>query len=103
MTITEIKENESIRLSLEGSIDRNSSSDFMNSVTGAFKKTKALVIDMEKVTYISSAGLRVFVIGQKTASNKGGSFSIINVSDNVFEVFHSTGFDRAFDIRKLNR
>jgi anti-sigma B factor antagonist len=41
--------------------------------------------------YISSAGLRVLLRGQRMMSEKGGMV-ITNVKDTVMEVFEMTGF-----------
>ena len=46
---------------------------------------------MQKLTYISSAGLRVLLSSQKTM-NKQGSMVICNVSPEVKEIFDVTGF-----------
>lgn len=94
MTIEEIREGDVLRLSVDGNIDVHSSDEFTNAVIRSFQKTNSLVIDMEKVPYVSSAGLRAFMLGQKTASSKGAGFSLINVRDEVKTVFHTTGFDK---------
>ena len=98
LKIEKIEEGNSIRLAADGSIDRLSSEDFMSNVLSCFLKSNTIVIDMKRVTYLSSAGLRVFAIGQKTANSKGGSLSLINVSDTVFDVLKATGFDRVMEI-----
>lgn len=94
MTIEEIREGDVLRLSVDGNIDVHSSDEFTNTVIRSFQKTNSLVIDMEKVPYVSSAGLRAFMLGQKTAGSKGAGFSLINVRDEVKTVFHTTGFDK---------
>ena len=52
-----------------------------------------------KLEYISSAGLRQVIAAYKKMQNKDG-FKIINVSDEVFDVFSLTGFDQKIDIEK---
>lgn len=59
----------------------------------------SLVFDFAKLEYISSAGLRQVVSAYKKMSCKGG-FKIINVSDEVFDVFKLTGFDQKINIEK---
>lgn len=49
-----------------------------------------LVLDMNSVEYISSAGLRVLLCAQKNA--KDGAMKLINVPKDVMEVFEMTGF-----------
>ena len=59
----------------------------------------SLVFDFAKLEYISSAGLRQVIAAEKKMQNKDG-FKIINVSDEVFDVFSLTGFDQKIDIEK---
>ena len=51
----------------------------------------ALVLDMNALEYISSAGLRVILTAQKKMQ-KIGSMKLIGVSEAVMEVFEMTGF-----------
>ena len=50
-----------------------------------------LVMDFEKLEYISSAGLRVLLSCQKIMS-KQGSMKVVHVSDLIKEIFEVTGF-----------
>lgn len=54
-------------------------------------ETKNLVLDIKGVEYISSAGLRVLLSAQKKMQ-KIGSMKVINVCEEVMEVFEMTGF-----------
>jgi anti-sigma B factor antagonist len=56
------------------------------------------VVDCEKLDYVSSAGLRVLLAGQKIASGAEHSLTLVNVSDDVREVFDITGFSRILTI-----
>lgn len=56
-----------------------------------------MVIDMAKLEYISSAGLRV-ILGAHKKMSKIGSLKLINVCDEVMEVFEMTGFTDILDI-----
>ena len=57
-----------------------------------FQKGNKLVLDFSQVAYVSSAGLRALLIGQKTANSKGGSMTLIHVPDAVNQVFQMSGF-----------
>ena len=63
------------------------------------KQHLSSVFDFAKLEYISSAGLRQVVSAYKKMSCKDG-FKIINVSDEVFDVFKLTGFDQKINIEK---
>ncbi len=98
MTIEEIKTDDGLTLAVNGKIDTRTSDEFANVIIHSFQKTNALTVDMSEVTYLSSAGLRAFMLGQKTASSKGASFKLINVQNEVKEIFHLTGFEKILNI-----
>ena len=82
-----------IRLIVEGRIDTNTSAQFQQAILNSFQKKDHIVVDLLNVPLVSSAGLRALLIGQKTATSKGGSMKIVNVSDVVKEVLEMSGFD----------
>ena len=56
-----------------------------------------LVLDFEKLEYISSAGLRVLLLLSKIMK-KQGTMKIKNVNEMINEVFTITGFSNILDI-----
>ncbi len=50
-----------------------------------------LTLDLEKLEYISSAGLRVLLAAQKTMSRQG-EMKLVNVNEIIMEIFEITGF-----------
>ena len=59
--------------------------------------TRNLILDMKSLEYISSAGLRV-LLGAQKKMQKIGSMKVINVCEEVMEVFEMTGFADIFEI-----
>ena len=53
--------------------------------------TRNLILDMKSLEYISSAGLRV-LLGAQKKMQKIGSMKVVNVCEEVMEVFEMTGF-----------
>ena len=53
--------------------------------------TRNLILDMKSLEYISSAGLRV-LLGAQKKMQKIGSMKVVNVCEEVMEVFEKTGF-----------
>lgn len=91
MTI-EIKRNaEETTIELAGRLDTTTAPALDKTISDDIGDTKKLVIDVKKVEYISSAGLRVFLAAQKKMQ-KIGSMKVINVCEEVMEVFEMTGF-----------
>ena len=92
MTIDKKLENGSLTLALEGRLDTSTSPRLQDVLVPAFDEAKEVTLDFAKLAYISSAGLRVILMGQKTAQAKEASMKIRNVSDEIMEVFEMTGF-----------
>lgn len=64
-------------------------SDFM----AQFEKgERKIVLDLEHLSYISSAGLRLFLLLAKKLKQANGALVICNVQSNVLEVLEITGF-----------
>ena len=99
MTIDESRSDDKLQLNLHGKIDAVSSPELQNEVLKAFQKCQNVILNFADVPYISSAGLRALLIGQKTAGSKGGKFLIINASDAVVEVFRVTGLQKVLTIQ----
>lgn len=99
MTITKTMEQDRAVLFVEGWLDTQSSPELGREI-GALPDIKELVLDFEKLEYISSAGLREVVSAYKKMKNRDGSFSVIHVSSEVMDVFRLTGFDKKLDIRE---
>lgn len=79
-----------ITIAITGRIDTTTAPDFEAEINKIADVTE-LVIDFEGVEYISSAGLRVVLKAQKLM-NSLGNMKLINVSDDVLDVFDITGF-----------
>ena len=65
----------------------------------SLSKCRNLVIDFEKVTYMSSAGVRALVLGLKTAESKGGSLTVLSPQPQVKEVFKYSGLEKIMEIK----
>ena len=92
MNINKKQEGETIIFSLDGRLDTATSPKLQETLIPAFDETGNIVLDFEKLAYISSAGLRVLLMGQKTATTKNAKLVIKNVSEDIMEVFEMTGF-----------
>lgn len=67
MTIKVTKNGTSAVLAVEGRIDTNTSPELQSEILKAFQIAKTVILDFASVHYISSAGLRTLLIGQKAA------------------------------------
>lgn len=92
MQITEVRENDIITISVEGRVDTNTSPQLQDAILKSFQKVNQVILNFEKCTYVSSAGLRALLIGQKTANSKKGVMKLINVPDILMSVLQMSGF-----------
>jgi len=91
MTIQQTLEGGRLTLALEGRLDTITAPQLEEVVRGGLEQVTELVLDMEKLEYISSAGLRVLLSAQKLM-NRQGSMKLLHVCPEVLEVFELTGF-----------
>lgn len=91
-------EGDVVRYAIAGRVDSNTAPILDEELKKGIENVTNLVIDLEKLEYTSSAGLRVFLATYKTMS-KQGSLVFINVSDAVKEIFDLTGMSDFFTIK----
>lgn len=90
-------ENGNLKYSLSGRLDTKTAPDFETELKSGLAEAESLVIDMQGLEYISSAGLRVVLFAKKQM--KGKEMVIENVNDSIMEIFDMTGFADILDIR----
>ena len=59
---------------------------------------QALVMDCSELEYISSAGLRFLMQLKRASEAKGGKIRIINMNEDVAEIFRMSGFHNIFSL-----
>ena len=91
MTI-EIKKNaaETV-IRIAGRLDTITAPALDKAINEDIGETRNLIVDMKSLEYISSAGLRV-LLGAQKKMQKIGSMKVVNVCEEVMEVFEMTGF-----------
>ena len=91
MTI-EIKKNPAeVVLQISGRLDTLTAPSLDKTINEDIGDAPNLILDMKSLEYISSAGLRV-LLGAQKKMQKIGSMKVINVCEEVMEVFEMTGF-----------
>ena len=91
MTINQNREGNQLIISLEGRLDTATAPELEAVIDTALTGVETLVMDLEQLEYVSSAGLRVFLKMQKLM-NTQGTMKIIHVNETIMEVFDITGF-----------
>ena len=91
MTIEIKKNNPETIIEIVGRLDTITAPALDKTINEDIGDAKNLVLDVKGMEYISSAGLRVLLAAQKKMQ-KIGSMKVINVCEEVMEVFEMTGF-----------
>lgn len=88
-------------LSPEGRLDHANSEDFRNGLGPFIDRCKTngerMVLDLAGVDYISSAGLRCFMLAEKQAKAQGGTIVVAAMQPVVKEIFEISRFTLVFE------
>ena len=91
LNITKKTENNTAVFALEGRLDTTTAPQLEKEISEIINGLAELTLDLEKLEYISSAGLRVLLSTQKKM-NVQGALKISHVGETVMEIFEVTGF-----------
>ena len=91
MTIEIKKNNQETIIEIAGRLDTTTAPVLEKTINEDIGDAKNLVLDVNGLEYISSAGLRV-LLGAQKKMQKIGSMKVVNVCAEVMEVFEMTGF-----------
>ncbi len=91
MTINPERKNETLTLHIEGRLDTITSPELEKVINELPSEISVLILDLSKLTYVSSAGLRVLLVAQKKM-NHMGSMKLTGVCADVMDVLEMTGF-----------
>ncbi|MBU3694918.1 MAG: STAS domain-containing protein [Rhodocyclaceae bacterium] len=82
-----------------GRLDFTAAEPFQKELESAISASdKGVVVDLAPLEYVSSAGLRAFLVGAKAAKARGVGFAVCNLRPEVQEVFDLTGFGRVVSL-----
>ena len=87
INVTEKKDNVYM-VGLNGSLDSDTSKDLEQKLKDIIKEeTKAVILDMEGLEYISSAGIGVVMWAKNTLEDQYASFAMINLQPKIKKIF----------------
>jgi len=95
-----IKKREDGKMVIKGRIDSNNAQIFEEEMFKVCPQDEEIHIDASELTYISSAGLRVFMKLKKMTHKE---IYIENVSNEIYDIFEVTGFTDIFKVQKRLR
>ena len=84
----------------DGRLDTVAAQQIEETVTPLLEHAdRTIILDCEKMPFISSSGLRIFLKIRKEVAAKGGQMFLRNVNDDVMQVFKMTKLDGVFEIQ----
>ncbi|MBQ3270421.1 MAG: STAS domain-containing protein [Clostridia bacterium] len=97
INVTRKQEGAKLTLFVEGKLGVSSAPTLKNELVD-LSGIKELVMDLEKVSYVASAGFRVFIEAYRKMEDNNGTFRIVNVTPENMEVFRYTGLADVMDV-----
>ena len=98
----ELKEERNSRctvVGIRGRLDTTTYGDLEKRFRDLFDEgERQVLVDCSDMDYISSSGLRVFLIGLKRARGADGRFAICCLRENIREIFDISGFSGIFEV-----
>jgi anti-anti-sigma factor len=99
MELQEIAAGRVTVLAVTGRIDSSNAMDLSNRLRTLYASSgRLLLLDLQGVDYITSAGFRTLLIGRRHAASSSGVFALCNLSAKVRDLFDMGGFISNFSI-----
>ncbi len=87
----DVQKGDWLTVKVGGHLDTNSAPELQQKLDELMPQTDRLILDMDQLVYISSAGLRVLLRVQKSMADKG-EFKLTHVHEEIMDVLEVTGF-----------
>lgn len=98
MDIREETQGDVLLIHAAGRLDSGSAGELEAVLPARTQANAKVVLDLSETPYVSSAGLRVLLIGAKAARAAGHKLVLAGLSPSVREVFDISGFTSIFAI-----
>jgi len=85
-------------LSVDGRIDANTAQDLQDAVLDTAQGSPKLLLDLSKVDYMSSAGLRVMLLLHREIQDNNGRVVLVGLQDRIRDAMEMTGFLKHFAV-----
>jgi len=100
INITKSQSGPAIILNVSGKIDALTAPEFKKKIAAAVAQNPKVICNLEKVHYISSAGVGALIENKNNASKMGGDVYLSNLNIDIKKVFDLLGFSNFFKIYK---
>lgn len=98
MNINITEEGNTVTVAFDGRLDTVAAQQVSETIEQVMQQAdRNIILDCEKMPFISSSGLRIFLKIRKEAAAKGGKVYLKNVCPDVLQVFKMTKLDDLFE------
>ena len=98
MEATESRAGGTTTLRISGRVDGSVSKQLEQRVQDIVSRDEHVIVDLGAMSYVSSAGLRCFIILAKYAKAKQKSLALVALQDEVSEIFDISGLLNLFKV-----
>ena len=99
MEISEDRKADVVILALSGKLDATTAKTFEDKILAAINSgAQRLAVDLSQLNYVSSSGLRVFLLAAKQLQGTQGKIVLCALKDHVRQVFDLAGFSSVLSI-----
>lgn len=99
MEVTIRDESDTKIIMLQGKLDTNSTPDVESEINSLLDSgANKLLINFEKLSYISSTGLRLLLATAKRLQSSEGDFRVCSLNEMATEVFELSGFTSIINV-----
>jgi anti-anti-sigma factor len=99
MHLKEIKNDKALIIEIEGRLDTTNFGQLEKKIFQAIESGNIrFVVDCGQMDYVSSSGLRIFLMALKKTNALEGSFLLCGLQESIREIFEISGFTSIFGI-----
>ena len=93
MDMTVSQADEITRVDLDGRFDIQGAQEVDARFGELAEGSKAMIVDLSKVSFIASLGIRTLMLSAKTLIRRGADMAVCGANENVEKVLRGTGFN----------
>jgi len=90
MKINKVQENGKLNLYLEGWLDATTAPQLQSALLQSFDEAASVCLDFAKLDYVSSAGIRVLLVGHRESKARKKALVLSNISADVMKLLDMT-------------
>jgi len=91
-------DDEITRIDLDGRFDIQGAEEVDARFDELAESSKAMIVDLSKVSFIASLGIRTLMLSAKTLIRRGAEMAVCGANENVEKVLRTTGFNEVAGI-----